>query len=237
MLHHEKLNVGCGLDKREGYTNVDISGFHVPDLIADIIDIHQVADGAAKEVLAQDVLEHVPSTKVMPALVEWNRILCSEGILRVRVPDLKSIVSMLLAGAPHADLIRMVYGTQSYAGDFHMSGFTIEILTHMLQEAGFALSSVEIVDAWLISATARKVKNVRSRVFELAKDENLSDSEYVKLVFGTLLGREPDREGLEHFLQSLNEGVRDRYQVISTIFSSDEARTKGGVRLVDGNMG
>ena len=231
MPHHKKLNVGCGLDKREGYTNVDINGFHDPDLIADITDMHQVEDGAAEEVLAQDVLEHVPSTKVMPALVEWNRTLCLEGILRVRVPDLKSIASMLLAGAPQADLIQMLYGTQSYAGDFHMSGFTVEILTDMLEEAGFALSSVEIVDAWLLSAEARKVRNVRSRVFALAKDTRSSNTEYVKSIFSTLLGREPDPGGLQHFVQSLDDGVRDRYQVIKTIASSDEARKKE-VRLV-----
>jgi predicted SAM-dependent methyltransferase len=232
MLLHKKINVGCGFDKRDGYTNVDLNGFHEPDLIADITNIYQVESGAAEEVLAQDVLEHVPSTKVMPALVEWNRVLCLEGILRVRVPDLKSIANMLLAGAaPQADLVQMLYGTQSYAGDFHMAGFTVEILTAMLEEAGFSLSSVEIVDGWLISATARKVRNARSRVFELAKDGSSSNTEYVRSLFVSLLGREPDEGGLQHFVQSLDEGARDRYQVITTIASSDEARKKE-VRLV-----
>jgi predicted SAM-dependent methyltransferase len=231
MPHHKKFNVGCGLDKREGYTNVDINGFHDPDLIADITDIHQVEDGFAEEVLAQDVLEHVPTTKLMPALVEWNRVLCMDGTLRVRVPDLKSIASMLLAGAPQADVVSMLYGTQSYAGDFHMAGFTVEILTDRLNEAGFKLSSLDILDGWLISAVARKVRNVRSQAFGFAKDANSSNTEYVRSIFITLLGREPDVGGLQHFVQSLDEGVRDRYQVITTIASSDEARQKA-VRLV-----
>lgn len=230
-LQYKKLNVGCGLDKRMGYTNVDLNDFHEPDLVADITDIHQIEDGAADEVLAQDVLEHVPSTKVMPALVEWNRLLCSGGTLLVRVPDLRSIAGMFVAGAPEADLIQMLYGTQSYAGDFHMSGFTVDRLKGMLDEAGFSLASVEIIDRWLISATARKSRGVRSEVFSLAKKASLNNTEFVTSIFRALLGREPDRGGLEHFVQSMETGARDRYQVINTIANSEEGRQKGA-RLI-----
>jgi predicted SAM-dependent methyltransferase len=227
-----KLNVGCGLDKRPGYTNIDLNDFHDPDLVADIIDIHQIESGMAEELVAQDVLEHVPSTKVMPALVEWNRLLCTDGMLHVRVPDLQSIAQMFVEGAPPADLIQMLYGTQSYAGDFHMSGFTVDTLTAMLEEAGFSPVSVEIIDAWLISASARKARIVRSEVFSLAKNAGLSNTEYVKSIFFALLGREPDAAGLEHFVESLDAGSRDRYQVINTIATSDEGRQKE-VRLVE----
>jgi predicted SAM-dependent methyltransferase len=228
-VQYKKLNLGP--NRRMGYTNVDLNEFHGPDLVADITDIHQAEDGAADEVLAQDVLEHVPSTKVMPALVEWNRLLCSGGTLLVRVPDLRSIAGMFVAGAPEADLIQMLYGTQSYAGDFHMSGFTVDRLKGMLEEAGFSLASVEIIDRWLISATAQKSRSVRSEVFELAKDASLNNTRFVTAVFKALLGREPDPGGLQHFVQSMETGARDRYQVINTIANSEEGRRKGAALI------
>ncbi len=231
-MSYRKLNVGCGFDKREGYTNVDLNSFHAPDLVADIINIFQVEDGAAEEVLANDVLEHVPGTRVMPALVEWNRLLCRGGELRLRVPDLVSVAKMIISGEQGNGVIDMLYGTQSYIGDFHMSGFTSKSLTSMLDQSGFALSSLEVTHGWLLSASARKVRSVRSRAFELAKNEKLNDLEYVKAIYVALLDREADDGGLQHFANSLAEGVRDRYQIISTIFHSDEGRAKGA-RLVE----
>jgi predicted SAM-dependent methyltransferase len=236
MLLHKKLNVGCGFDIREGYTNVDINAFHKPDIVADIADIHQVEDSFAEEVLAQDVLEHVPRTKVMPALVEWNRVLQINGILRLRVPDLKSIAKMILSGGNESTVVDMLYGTQSYTGDFHMAGFTTESLADELRQAGFLTESMEISDGWLISASARKVGGARSEVFELAKNKNLSHSDFVKSIYKALLGREADAEGLQHFVDTLNGGARDRHQVAATIAKSDEARRRGA-RLVETSTG
>lgn len=223
MLVHRKLNVGCGFDKREGYTKIDMNGFHEPDLVADITDIHPVPDGAAEEVLAQDVLEHVPGIRALAALVEWNRVLCHGGVLKLRVPELKAIARMLLASpAPAVDFTAMLYGTQAYAGDFHMSGFTLESLTAQLAECGFCLESSDIVHDWMIGVTARKLRSVRSTAFSLAKDARLDPAAYVKAVYPALLGREADAAGLQHFVHSLVTGVRDRYQVIKAIAASDE---------------
>ncbi|HTH79315.1 MAG TPA: DUF4214 domain-containing protein [Ramlibacter sp.] len=232
MLLHKRLNVGCGFDIRDGYTNVDMNAFHQPDLIADISNIHQVEDGTVEEVLAQDVLEHVPRTKVLPALVEWNRVLHVGGILRLRVPDLTSIARMILAGEHKAVVVDMLYGTQPYAGDFHTAGFTVQSLTSELKEAGFALESAEIIDSWMISAVARKVSQVRSNVFDLAKNDSLSSTEFVKSIYVAILGRDADNEGLQHFVQSMDDGARDRFQVATTIASSEEARRRGA-RLVE----
>jgi uncharacterized protein DUF4214 len=163
----------------------------------------------------------------MPALVEWNRVLRAGGMVRIRVPDLQSLAAMVLSGENTASVMAMLFGTQSYAGDFHMSGFTAESLTGMLQTAGFSAPSIQILDGWLLSAQASKVHSVESDAFKLAKDGNLSDTEFVKSIYLVLMGREADTPGIEHWVQSLRERARDRYQVISTIASSDEAQQKG----------
>jgi hypothetical protein len=66
----------------------------------------------------------------------------------------------------------------------------------------------------------------------MAKDAGLSNADYVTSIFVALLGRKPDAGGLAHFVESLDSGARDRYQVITTIASSDEGRQRGA-RVVD----
>ena len=94
-----KLNIGCGLNKLEGYDNVDIDENVDPDVIA---PAHKLPydDNSADEILASHVLEHMPHginidqpesvchPNVSDALKEWYRVLKLGGRLEIRVPNL-----------------------------------------------------------------------------------------------------------------------------------------------------
>src|SRR5262245_33970799 len=82
-----RINVGCGFDKRAGYINVDLHAMHDPDVIADVRDLRIFATAGYDEVLAQDVLEHLPRADAQPALSEWARVLAPGGRLVLRVPN------------------------------------------------------------------------------------------------------------------------------------------------------
>src|SRR4051794_7895478 len=66
-----RLNLGCGFDIREGYLNVDVNDFHKPDLVCDITNLRDLPANYFDEVLAQDVLEHIPRLKTQDTLAEW----------------------------------------------------------------------------------------------------------------------------------------------------------------------
>lgn len=76
-----KLNLGCGFDLREGYLNVDMNVWHKPDLLADVRKLGFLPAQYYEEILAQDVLEHLPRTETLRVLAHWNRPLKMGGKL------------------------------------------------------------------------------------------------------------------------------------------------------------
>ena len=82
-----KLNLGCGLEKIDGFVNVDINEEIDPDVIWDISEgLHYWKDESVSYILAKDVLEHIPGNKTILLWNEMYRVLKKGGKLVVRVP-------------------------------------------------------------------------------------------------------------------------------------------------------
>lgn len=77
------LNLGCSDDHRKGWLNVDIA--QPADMLVDLARAPWPwADGSVERILANDVLEHLPS-KIL-AMNEAHRVLEPGGILELAVP-------------------------------------------------------------------------------------------------------------------------------------------------------
>lgn len=226
MKPGKKLNLGCGNDYREGYVNVDMNTSHRVDLVSDVTWLKTIADGSCAEVLAQDVLEHIPRARGATALKEWNRVLERGGKLRLRVPSLIHLLGLLKdenrqSVQEQKQLIQCLYGTQGYEGDFHFNGYTEVTLRQELLTAGFELTQLKIVDEWLFDAEAHKVQHrAPDAVLHIAADED-----FIASLFKTLLGRAPDPDGLAYYLAVLKNGIT-REAVQESIASSEEALSR-----------
>ena len=164
-LFPDRLNLGCGYDIREGYLNVDVNDFHGPDLVADITDLRMLPAGGYREIVAQDVLEHLPRTATVDVLREWNRLLAAGGELHLRVPSVLDLALLLKASENQSiemqeKLIQCLFGTQAYNEDTHLTTFTEPLLRHYLDEAGFAVVNWGRRDNWLFEVDAEKVRSV-----------------------------------------------------------------------------
>jgi hypothetical protein len=154
-----RLNLGCGYDKRAGYLNVDLNEFHAPDLVGDVRSLPMLPTGRYTEIVAQDVLEHLERADGPVALAEWRRLAAPGASLRLRVPDLPSILRWLREQDDpehHRRVIHHMFGTQAYDGDFHLNGYTELLLCDELFRAGFGDIEMELRDGWLweVEATA-----------------------------------------------------------------------------------
>ncbi len=162
--HPCRINLGCGFDHRAGYLNVDFQDFHHPDLLADVRDLGMLPSGYYEELIAQDVLEHLPRTEVLSALQEWGRLLAPGGQLVLRVPDIIGLAKLLSERHDLAEqeiLLQNLYGTQAYSGDFHYFGFTEVVLRHYLALAGFEVAELRHRDQWLFDAVAVRIEGDR----------------------------------------------------------------------------
>ena len=158
----DKLNLGCGWDLREGYLNVDLHDFHGPDLVADVTRLEMLPSDAYAEIIAQDVLEHLPRQSTVEVLQEWSRLLRVGGQLHLRVPSVIDLAELMKLPenqtiAQQELFVQCLFGTQAYTEDFHYTTFTKPLLLHYLGEAGLEAVTWGMRDGWLFEVDARKV--------------------------------------------------------------------------------
>lgn len=217
----KRMNVGCGYDVRSGYLNVDLQPKHSPDLVADATHLPMLPSGYFQEILAQDVLEHFERARTQPALDEWNRLLEEDGILILRVPSLFDLFEMLSAperrGFDQAqEIVHLLYGTQAYTGDYHLTSFTPELLDGYLARAGFLVCEASLLHGWLFDVRARKTVRLDSTV------------EFVHNAYFRILGRPADAGGLKHHARALDSGEVSREEFEASLRASEEARFMAG---------
>ena len=84
----DRLNLGCGLDIREGWVNLDSAKLPGVDVVHDLAVVPlPFADASFSEILCQDVLEHV---NYAPVLRDLHRILRPGGRVVIRSPHFTS---------------------------------------------------------------------------------------------------------------------------------------------------
>ena len=95
LKESRKLNIGCGLDRRNGYINIDGGADLSPDKVMKFPKdrlIEHFAPESVDEVLMQDFLEHHFRWEAEQILRDVNTVLAQGGILKIRVPDFIRIV-------------------------------------------------------------------------------------------------------------------------------------------------
>jgi predicted SAM-dependent methyltransferase len=136
-----RLHIG-GTEKRAGWEILNAQpGPHV-DHVGDCVDLSRFADESFDEVYASHVYEHLGYQEDLPkALAEVHRVLKPGGTFRISVPDLEILCRLFL----HPDLtlpqryhvMRMMFGGQIDAFDFHKVGLNWTILCALLGNARF----------------------------------------------------------------------------------------------------
>lgn len=123
-----KLNLGCGLDKRPGFINLDVVEDVEPDVLHDLSEPLPFKNATVDEVLAQDILEHFTFEEVDKVLAEISRVLRIGGKLTIRVPNVEQIIRQFEDEPEVRNLF--LYGNTEHTGVFgaHKVGFTPAVL-------------------------------------------------------------------------------------------------------------
>ena len=162
--------------------------------------------------LAYDVIEHFSRLQTNPALLEWNRVLRSGGLLRLSttyLPGLLRRMSYDWFGSlqSHKELILNLFSSQAYEGDFHLTAFTEKLMRYHLWSCGFFIEDIRIKDNWLFDISARKTVDYS---YEMLIEAEMSDTDFIAELYRQILGREPDAPGLEGKVGALRERLVTR---------------------------
>lgn len=138
-----RLNLGAGDDRRDGWVNVDLRE-DVADVVADVRNI-PVDPHTVEEILALDVLEHLPPAYSLFTLRHWHDLLVPGGTLTLRVPNLFHLCRWVVGGINVGAAITNIYGGHKFGPDgeldHHCTGWTPDLLHALLAAAGFEVIS------------------------------------------------------------------------------------------------
>jgi hypothetical protein len=85
-----KLDLGCGKNKRQGFTGVDSRQFDGVDLVADLTKPWQWKDGTVEEVHCSHFLEHLTGSERVHFFNELHRVMIPGGKASIIVPHWSS---------------------------------------------------------------------------------------------------------------------------------------------------
>lgn len=136
-----RLHIG-GRTRTPGWTSFDIAPGPDVDVVGDCRDLSRFEDDSVDEIYASHILEHLSyRNEIVPTLKEWRRVLLPGGELKISVPDFEVLCRLYvrpdLSPADRGEVLRMVFGGQMDEHDFHRAGLTFELMSVLLEMAGF----------------------------------------------------------------------------------------------------
>ena len=133
-----KLHLGCGEKFIPGFTHIDVIKFPNVDVVSAVDKLPMIKDDSVDLIYACHVLEHFNKKQVPAVLTEWRRMLKTEGILRLAVPNFKVLAQMYVEGKATLDQVHgPILGGQTYLYNFHYTLFDPKSLEKYLTDAGF----------------------------------------------------------------------------------------------------
>jgi predicted SAM-dependent methyltransferase len=142
-----RLNLGAGGDIHRGYVNIDVRLLPGIDIVRDLEnDPIPFPDGTIQYIKMQDFLEHLSWRKVADFVKHVYAKLKSGGFVFIQSPDVDAIYNAVVNKRDFRGDFKYRFeaisywlgGGQDYPENTHKAFFTIESITELLKDVGFA---------------------------------------------------------------------------------------------------
>lgn len=132
-----KLNLGCGKNYLDGFTNIDFYDSTVADVKMSVTDL-KFESNVADEIQACQLIEHLGHFNTIYALAEWFRVLKPEGLLVLETPDLEKSFKNYIKGDNdiRKEILTWIFGID-IQGMEHGLCFPELFLNQLLIKSGF----------------------------------------------------------------------------------------------------
>lgn len=139
-----KLNLGCGLDYKEGYINVDNRKTIKADIYADCGSDIGIEAWTVDHIVAYDILEHFPYRDRFNVFNYWISLLKTGGTIEIMVPNLSKIAHDYIDNLVSSQrTIELLFGGQTYQENFHYCCYDGSLIKELFHNADIQL--VELI--------------------------------------------------------------------------------------------
>jgi predicted SAM-dependent methyltransferase len=136
-----KINMGCGWRNfGEEWLHIDGGDYDHLDY-KDITDLSYLGDNSVDLIYASHVIEYFNRSEVESLLKEWRRVLKSDGILRLAVPNFQAICKLYNEGEFKLNsFLGPLYGQMSMGDEtiYHKTVYDFDSLKETLLSCGFS---------------------------------------------------------------------------------------------------
>lgn len=145
-------------------SNAVLSGFLNIDILpgenkvqGDLSNLDSLVDDAScTEIVARNVLEYVPHTKVLDVLTHWVKKLSHGGKITINTTDLRSVAKGILRDTISIDeTLSVLYGPLNNPLNCKKSAMTAHTLSALLSSLGLVITN-KMIDSYEISITAER---------------------------------------------------------------------------------
>jgi len=144
------LDVGCGDAKVDPkLLGVDAFSTHPGVNVQAYMWDMPFEDNSIDGIICMMALEHISKFQVMPTLAEFYRVLKPGARFIILVPDLIWVLERFISN-PNAEWeMDMLFGIQTHDGEYHKTGFTIDIIHKYFD---FAIPECKILNIYAVNA-------------------------------------------------------------------------------------
>lgn len=132
----KRFNLGCGMNKMEGFINVDDNPICEPDICGKV-QYMDCQPESVDRIVASHVLEHLEVPEAYMIVQRFYSWLTKGGVLFVSVPDTGKICRYIADGHEDEILFLWLYGSGRNDEMSHRWGYTDKTIRKVLQDAGF----------------------------------------------------------------------------------------------------
>lgn len=176
------LNLGCGTDIRDGYTNIDIVPLNDSVVACDVREL-DYDDESVDGMLALNILQCFPIQEIPQILTDWYAFLSEGAEIVVSVPSLSlAAEEYSFENWSASKFNTFLFGEQTNEGNFHLSAFDVTTLRNCFEQSPFVILSVE-EDLSELSIILRAIKPVQEHsspiklFIEEAHDDDIDEDD------------------------------------------------------------
>ena len=138
-----KLHLGCWHRDIPGFVNIDLCDMPHIHHKSNIDDLSIIESNSVELIYSSHNFEYFDKVEAPKVLQEWNRVLKSEGVLRMAVPDFEKLIEVYRLSGDINKILGPLYGRMEIDTKkgkeilYHKTVYDFLSLQKLLEENGF----------------------------------------------------------------------------------------------------